>query len=253
MPYVDAGGVHTWYEEHGRPTDPPVVLLHGALSDASSFGATVPGLVDTFRVVVPERRGQGHTPDLDGPITYRGMADDTIAFLETLGLDRVRLVGHSDGANVALLVALARPDLVERMVLISGNYRPEGVERALSIEELGANQFLVDAYAAVSPDGREHFPVVVAKIARMIAEEPDLTEEDLRRVAVRTLVMVGDDDAIVPEHTLSLFRSIPDAELAVVPGTSHVLTVEKPALVNALLLDFLTHDPVPTLMPIRRA
>jgi pimeloyl-ACP methyl ester carboxylesterase len=253
MPYVDAGGVATWYAEHGRPDGPPVVLLHGALSDASSFGATVPALVEAFRVLTPERRGHGHTADVDGPITYRAMAEDTVAFLEAVVPGPARLVGHSDGANVALLVALARPDLVERMVLISANYRPEGVERALSIAELAAEPFVVDAYAERSPDGRDHFPVVVAKIVRMIDEEPDLTEDDLRRVAVRTLVMVGDDDVIVPEHTLSLFRSVPDAELAVVPGTSHVLTLEKPAIVNALLVDFLTHDAVPTLLPVRRA
>jgi pimeloyl-ACP methyl ester carboxylesterase len=251
MPYADAGGVHTWYAEHGSGR--PLLLLHGALTDASEFGATTPALAEHFQVVTPERRGHGHTADVDGPISYEIMAQDTIAFIEKLHLGPAHLVGHSDGANVALLVALARPDLVDRLVLISGNFRYDGLIDALDVEELAGNEFLRDAYGQVSPDGPDHFPVVVAKIARMIASEPTLTAGGLGQVQSRTLVIAGDDDAIMAEHTLALFRGIPDAELAVVPGTSHALILEKPALCNQIMIDFLTSDPVPTFLPIRRA
>jgi pimeloyl-ACP methyl ester carboxylesterase len=251
MTYVDAGGVHTWYSEAG--TGEPLLLMHGALTDASEFGATAPALAQHFRVLMPERRGHGHTPDLAGPISYDLMALDTVAFAETLGLGRVHLVGHSDGANVALLVALARPDLVDRLVLISGNFHHDGLLDALDVGELAANEFFLDAYAQVSPDGREHFPEVVARVGRMIATEPTLTTEDLRQVSARTLVMAGDDDAIKAEHTLAMFAAIPDAELAIIPGTSHALIIEKPALCNRIMIDFLTADPVPTFMPISRA
>jgi pimeloyl-ACP methyl ester carboxylesterase len=251
MTYVDAGGVHTWYTEQGAGQ--PLLLLHGALTDASEFGATAPALAERFRVLMPERRGHGHTPDLPGPISYDIMAHDTVAFAETLGLGPAHLVGHSDGANVALLVALARPDLVERLVLISANFHHDGLLDALDVGELATSEFFVDAYAQVSPDGRDHFPEVVAKVSAMIASEPTLTTEDLGQVSARTLVMGGDDDAIHPEHTLAMFRAIPDAELAIVPGTSHALIIEKPALCNQLMIDFLTSGPVPTFMPIRRA
>jgi pimeloyl-ACP methyl ester carboxylesterase len=86
----------------------------------------------------------------------------------------------------------------------------------------------------------------------MVAEEPTLTTSDLAQVRSRTLVMAGDDDAIKISHTAALYDSIPDAELAVVPGTSHALTLEKPALVNRLILDFLCIDPVPRMVPLRR-
>jgi pimeloyl-ACP methyl ester carboxylesterase len=251
MPYVDADGVHTWYAEHGSGL--PLLLLHGALTDASEFGATIPALAQHFRVVTPERRGHGHTADVDGPISYDIMAQDTIAFIEKLGLGPAHLIGHSDGANVALLVTLARPDLVDRLILISGNFHHDGLLSALDVEELGRNEFFLDAYGQVSPDGRDHFPAVVAKIARMIASEPTLTADDLGQVPRRTLVMAGDDDEIRAEHTLALYRSIPDAELAVVPGTSHALIMEKPALCNQIMVEFLTTDPVPTFMPIRRS
>jgi pimeloyl-ACP methyl ester carboxylesterase len=94
---------------------------------------------------------------------------------------------------------------------------------------------------------------VVAKLAKMHTEEPTLTAADLSRVRNRTLVMVGDDDEVTLEHAIALYRGIPDAELAVVPGTSHGLLVEKPALCNTLIVDFLTADPVATMAPIRRA
>jgi pimeloyl-ACP methyl ester carboxylesterase len=251
MTYLDASGVHTWYDEHG--TGSPLILMHGGFSDASEFGANIPALAARFRVVTPERRGHGHTPDVAGPISYDLMADDTAAFLDALGIQRAHLVGHSDGANVALLVALARPDLVDRLVLISGNFRYDGLVTGLDLGDLAASTYLADAYAQVSPDGRDHFPVVAAKIEHMAATEPTLTTADLGRVRARTLVMAGDDDAIAPAHTDELYRGIPDSELAVIPGTSHALIIEKPALCNEIILDFLTGDPVPTFMPIRRA
>jgi pimeloyl-ACP methyl ester carboxylesterase len=249
---VDVGGIPTWYRVTGDGE--PLLLLHGGLTDASEFEATEPALSPPFRVYSPERRGHGHTPDVDGPITYDLMADDTVAFLDQVVGGPAHLVGHSDGADVALLVALRRPDLVRRLVLVSGNFHHDGIlpEAVAAVGDLEELDLMADAYGAVSPDGRDHFAVVAGKINRMISEEPTLTERDLAGVTARTLVMVGDDDLIAFDHTLSLYRGIPDAELAVVPGTSHVLLLDKPGLCNTILLDFLTLDAVPTLMPLRR-
>jgi pimeloyl-ACP methyl ester carboxylesterase len=251
MTYADVSGVKTWYAEHG--TGEPLVLLHGAFTDASEFGATIPALAERFHVFTPERRGHGHTPDLPGPISYELMAADTVAFLDKLKIGPWHLVGHSDGANVALLVALARPDLVERLVLISGNFHHDGLAADLDLSELAANDYLADAYGQVSPDGRDHFPVIAAKIFRMVTTEPTLSATDLAKVATRTLVMAGDDDMVSADHTLLMYRSIRDSELAIVPGTSHALIIEKPELCNRIILDFLTKDPAPTFLPIRRA
>lgn len=251
MTYVESGGVKTWYAEYG--TGDPLLLLHGGFTDSSEFGATTPALAERFRVITPDRRGHGHTADVAGPITYDLMAADTVAFMEELKLGRAHLVGHSDGANVALLVALARPDLVGRLVLISGNFRYNGLVSELHLGELASNEFLAEAYGQVSPDGREHFPVVAGKLFHMESTEPRLTPADLGQVTARTLVMAGDDDMVAAGHTVALYQGIPDAELAVVPGTSHVLIIEKPELCNQLILDFLTKDPVPTFMPVRRA
>jgi pimeloyl-ACP methyl ester carboxylesterase len=248
--YVTVNGVPTWYDERGDGE--PLVLLHGGLSDARDFAGNLGTLADRFRLLLPERRGHGHTADVAGPLTVELMAQDTIAFLdETVGRP-ARLVGYSAGGTVALHVALARPDLVDRLVLISTAYHPDGmILRPVAGAEPPPQ--LVAAYAEVSPDGAEHLPVVIAKIARSVDSEPALAADDLRGVTCRTLVMAGDDDMVTLDHTLALYRGLPNAELAIVPGTSHLLLFEKPEACTRVVTDFLSADAAPTMMPIRRA
>ncbi|HEY3687074.1 MAG TPA: alpha/beta hydrolase [Streptosporangiaceae bacterium] len=195
--------------------------------------------------------------ELDGvrPLTYDLMAGDIIAFIEEAVGGPAHLVGHSDGANVALHVALRRPDLVRKAVLISGNFHHDGLLPVVfdDLTDPGVIAALGPRYGEVSPDGEAHFPVLAEKVLRMARAEPTLTEDDLAAVAVRTLVMAGDDDVVRLEHTAALYRAVPGAELAVVPGTSHLLVLDKPGTVYGLVADFLATDPVPTLAPIRRA
>lgn len=248
--YEELNGVRTWYDEHGRGD--PLVLLHPGGADARAWGPNLDPLAERFHVFTPDRRGHGRTPDVEGPITYELMAADAIAFLETVVGEPAHLVGCSVGAGVALTVALRRPDLVRRMVLVCGVFHRDGWIPEAIDPALGPHEVLRQGYADLSPDGPNHFPVVWEKLARMNWEEPTLTDADLGQVSSRTLVMLGDDDEITIEHAAAMYRAIPDAELAVIPGTSHGLLHEKPALCNRLLVDFLTTDPVPTVAPIRR-
>jgi pimeloyl-ACP methyl ester carboxylesterase len=250
--YVQLGAVKTWYDERG--SGDPLVLMHGGLVDSRFFEPNLGALAEWFRVYTPERRGHGHTPDVPGPITYQLMAHDTIAFLETVVGEPADLVGHSDGAFTAMLVAMQRPELVKRIVLISGGFNKKGEaapDMEWNVDELA--RFLAPAYGEVSPDGEEHFKVVATKIGEMAAVEPNLEASDLAKVTVRTLVMFSDDDLMTMAHAVEMYDALPTAELAVVPGTSHFLTQEKPDLVNELVLDFLTNDPVQLVAPIRRA
>ena len=116
--YVQAGGLRTYYETEGEGE--PLVLLHGGLWTVETMEAQTQALSARYRER-PERRGHGRTADVAGPITYEAMAADTIAFLEAMQMGRAHLVGWSDGAVVALRVALDRPDLVGKLVFI-GNY-----------------------------------------------------------------------------------------------------------------------------------
>ena len=108
------------------------------------------------------------------------------------------------------------------------------------------------AYGEVSPDGEEHYPVVVKKVVEMDLREPTLTVSDLRGVTARTLIIASDHDMITLEHNLELYRGIANSELAIVPGTSHFLIQEKPDLCNTIVVDFLAADPVATIAPMRR-
>lgn len=254
--YVDIGPVHTWYEAQGHGE--PLVLLHAGLDTNASWGGELQALAEHFRVVAPERRGHGHTPDVEGPLSYDVMAEDTTAFIDTVLGRPVHLVGWSDGAILALLVAMTRPDLVRKLVLIGSAldvsaYAREWLEATRLSADSEVYQPFRAVYDVVSPDGPDHWPIVFSKMMTMWRTEPHIPLADLGRIQARTLVMAGDDDLVSLDHTLALYRSIPDAELAILPGTSHLAPLEKPELVNRLILDFLRFDPAQTLLPVRRA
>jgi pimeloyl-ACP methyl ester carboxylesterase len=252
--YVDANGVHTYYEEHG--SGDPLLLLHGGLADASGFALQTPGFAERYRVIVPDRRGHGQTPDAEGPISYDLMADDTIAFMEAVGTGRGHLVGWSDGGNVGLLVAIKRPDLVRTLVLMGANFSADGLTpEAAATFKPDSDTSMIPAMRdmwsehAVDPD---RFEAVLEKMMHCWFDY-EIPAADLARIAAPTLVMVGDDDITRFEHTIELFEAIPDAQLAVIPGASHLAPIEKPDLVNQLVLDFLAAEgPVMTMMPLRR-
>ena len=249
--YIDLGGIRTWFDHHGNGE--PLVLMHpgGVGVDARAFEPNIDALAAHFHVFTPERRAHGRTPDVEGPITNELMARDMIAFIESVVRSPAHVLGYSDGTTVALLVALRRPDLVRRLVLVAGVFHRDGwLPEALAPGDLP--EFLVRNYGEISPDGFEHYPIVAAKLDRMHATEPALTADDVSRVKSLTLVMVGDDDEVRLEHAIAMYRGLPNAELAIVPGTSHGLLAEKPALCNGLIADFLTTEPIETLAPIRR-
>jgi pimeloyl-ACP methyl ester carboxylesterase len=246
--YVDVDGLPTWHEVSGDGE--PVVLLHGAFSGAASWFGQVGALVDAgFRVYAPERRGHAHTRDVEGPLTYAVMAEDTIAYLDTVVGRQAHLVGWSDGAVVGLLVALRRPDLVDRLVLIGQYYNSSGKAPDELISQLLADPeaamgFLRQAYDPVSPDGPEHFRVVFEKTMAMVNSEPELDLTELAAVRAPTLVLQGDRDAVTVEHSAAVATAVADGRLAVLPGT-HMLPLESPTIVNPLLVQFLRGGPTP--------
>lgn len=249
--YAQLNGVRTWYDVHGE--GPPLVLMHGGLSNAGEFHGNLLTLASRYTVYTPERRGHGHTPDVEGPLTIGLQVEDAIAFLDEIVGEPARVVGYSMGASVALGVAMKRPDLVERLVLVSGCYDLAGMYHSPGDGD-GSEvpDVIKDMYGAVSPDGREHIHVIAGKLAEAARTEKPWTTDDLAAVRARTLIMVGDDDLVRPEHTLSMFRAIPDAELSVIPRASHVLFIDRPELYTRTVEEFLDRDPNPTIMPLIR-
>lgn len=252
--YIELTNGRVWYDARGDGE--PLVLLHGGAVDSRFFEHNVPAVAEHFRVIATDLWGHGRSPDRPGPYSLDSFSDDVAELIERVAGGRAHVFGHSIGAGVALVLALRRPDVVDRLVLISGGFDASADPRGpLSIDEMVEQTvaFLGSTYGQVSPDGEEHFAVVTRKDFELSAHEPMLTAEEVGAVSARTLVMSADDDITTLEHTLELYRAIPTSELAVVPGTSHFLLQEKPELCNAIVLDFLRNDAVPTVAPIRRA
>jgi pimeloyl-ACP methyl ester carboxylesterase len=242
--YVTVNGVRTWHSATG--SGEPLLLLHGGFSDSRDFGPSLATL-SGFTLHTMDRRGHGRTPDVDGPITFDLMTDDAIAFIEEVIGGPTHLAGYSSGGVVAASVALRRPDLVHKLVLISTAMTREGW---MFLPQEGGEMpaQIVDRYAEVSPDGRDHFPVVMAKVIRGEGEPEPL---DPAKITNPALVIASDDDIVHMGHTVEMYQAIPAAQLAIVPGTSHTLLFEKPQLCTTLVADFLTSEPQP-IMPVRR-
>jgi pimeloyl-ACP methyl ester carboxylesterase len=171
-----------------------------------------------------------------------------------LGLGPAHLIGWSDGGKVAVRVALSRPDLVRKLVMIGTEHTraggtPANDELMLTPEgHDGLRSWGRPDYGTLSPDGPEHFDVVFAKWVDLWSTLPDLDLTQLKHLQMPVLLMQGDDDCVRIEHNVEVARVIPDAQVAVVPGASHGLPLEKPELVNRLLLDFLSGTQAPKFM-----
>jgi pimeloyl-ACP methyl ester carboxylesterase len=255
MAYLDVNGHPTWLTVSGSH-EQTVLLLHGGLSESDSMLSTLGGpLGERYRLAAFDRRGHGRTADTPEPFHYDSMTDETVAVLEHLG-GPAHLVGFSDGGITALLVALRRPDLVDRLVLIGADFHYSGLRELAAPEgdDDPVYSMIKAIYAERSPDGAGHFDEFIAKSFTMFQSEPTLTVTDLADVQAPTLVLVGDDDLIELPHTVDLYESIPEAQLAVVPAASHLLPIEQPEETARIILRYLA-APLPpvTFLPSRRA
>lgn len=246
--YLPIMGSQIFYQTWGRGE--PLLLLHGGFGTVEDFSHQTLELSKHLRVVAFERPGHGHTADNDEPFHFATMTRYAIDFIRELGIGPTDLLGWSDGAIIALLLSISRPDLVKRLVCVGGSLNPNSVPaadqdwiRSATPESFRKSQpNLAKRYDEATPDGPAHFPVVFEKTKKLWLTEPDIRKEELAKIAAPTLVMVGDRDAIIPEHTLELFRSIKNAQLCVIPGTTHFLMSEKPGIANRVILEFLHAD-----------
>ena len=252
---LDIEGLAVFYETEGDGET--IVLLHGGLADNSTWAAQFAGLSPHRRLVAPERQAQGHTPDRPGPLTYQAMADQTVSLLVALGLGPVDLLGWSDGGMVGTLIAAEHPELAKTLTVTgsgfsSAGYVPGAMEELVALSPGDEDmQMFAAMYALASPDGPEHFPEVWEKMRTMWSEPFDWAEK-VRQISAPTLVIVGDDDYVSVEHAQEFSCVVDHGQLAVVPGASHLVPMEKPDLFNQLVLEF-TANPFPeTMMPIRR-
>jgi pimeloyl-ACP methyl ester carboxylesterase len=222
--------------------------LHGGFGSNQDFASQIAELAKHFEVVAFERPGHGHTADTDEPFTFETVTAYTVDFIEILKLAPVNLIGWSDGAIISLFLALSRPELLKRIVLVGANFDLTGLsarfldwmQKATSEDFRKVDPVGVQQYEKLSPDGPQHFPIIFEKTKKLWLEQPNITINELGKISVPTLVMVGDKEMISIEHTVQLYRSLKNAELCIVPDTTHFLLSEKPEITTRIILDFLS-------------
>ena len=229
-----------------------VVLLHGGLSKTSSWDyLMVPPLEDEFHVFAYDRTGHGFTGDQPGSLHFEFQCQEAIAYLEDFVKEPAHLIGYSDGGIIALMVAIKRPELVKSIVAIGANYHysaplKDFLEARVSEEDQAE-------YNLISPDAPHTLLEKTIRMNEIWKTEPDISLSEIASIQCPVLVMAGDDDVIAHDHTISLYEALPLGQLAIIPGTSHGLVKEKPALLIAVIMQFLEDLSYPiTRDPIRR-
>lgn len=227
--WATVNGHRLYYETMGEGR--PLLLLHGGGNTIhGSFAKQLDVFAKSYSIIAPEQVGHGHTPDAGGPITYSGMADDTAALLEQLHLKDVDVVGWSDGGILALMLAARHPELVRRLVVSGVNFSLDG----LPPDDLRQMREKEATNADVH--------TVEAKLNHMWLTSPssaDLSPALLGGIHRRVLVMAGDHDLILLDHTIALYRALPEARLCILPGTPHGTFIERADWVNPIVLAFL--------------
>jgi pimeloyl-ACP methyl ester carboxylesterase len=239
--YAPVDGLAMFYEIHGAGE--PLVLLHGGLSTSGDFDRLVPALAARRRLIAVDRQGHGRTADIDRPLRFDQLADDTAALLRRLGVERADVFGYSVGGTVALELAIRHPDLVRRLALGSAvarmdGYRPDVRDglRRLTADALPPQ--LRAAYERVAPQP-ERWPRLVAKAAEQARTWGGSRPAAIRGITAPALVIVAEHDVVRPEHAAELARWL-RAELVVLPDSDHVSYLfDRPEALLARLTAFL--------------
>ncbi len=249
--YIDLRGHQTYSYEWDNQGE-PILLLHGGLSKTASWDyLLVPYLEDDFHVYGYDRTGHGFTGDRPGSLHFEFQRNEAIAYLEDVVKEPAHLIGYSDGGIIALMVAIARPDLVKSIVAIGANYHYSAALSDFAEAKVSAEDQA--EYNLISPDEPHTLLEKTIRMNEIWKTEPDIPLSELASIQCPVLVLAGDDDVIKHDHTISLFEALPLGQLAIVPGTSHGVVKEKPALMMANIMQFLEDLTYPqTRQPIRR-
>ena len=254
--YAKVNGLDMYYEVHGEDNGkPPLVLLHGALSaTGTSFGELVPAFAKSRRVIAIEQQAHGHTADTDRPLRMNTMADDTLALLSQIGVEKADFFGYSVGAGIAIDIVVRHPEAVGKLVLASASYTPAQLQpglldgiQTLQPEMLEGSPF-IEEYRRIAPRP-EDFSKLVERVKDLDAHIPTYTTEQIKAIKAPVFLIAADNDIVVPEATVEFYRllgggiegssGLPASQLAVIPGTSHITVLGQPAVLQPLIGSFL--------------
>ena len=213
------------YTEHG--SGEPLILLHGNGEESTYFEHQIAFFQDRYRVIAVDSRGHGGTPRGTAPLTLNQFANDLQTFMDEHNIDSAHILGFSDGANVAMLFALAHPTRVKSLILNGGNLFPEG------LTEQTRREIDEEFEQAVATNDESQL-----ELLRLMIDEPHIDPAQLGELRMPTLVVAGTDDMIEEAHTRLIAESIPNEQLAIIEGT-HFLAFENPDAFNRVVSEFL--------------
>jgi pimeloyl-ACP methyl ester carboxylesterase len=254
MTYAKINGLDLYYEEHG--SGEPLVLLHGGIHAGEMFGAILPQLSADRRVITVDLQGHGHTADIDRPLRPELMAGDIAALIEHLGLEQADVMGYSLGGAVALRTAIQHPERVRRLVVVSVPCRRDGnfPDVLATMDAFGPDAAemikqspLYELYERAAPRP-EDWPTLIGKIGELLKVDYDWSDE-VAALEMPVMLVFADADSVRPDHVVEFYRLLggglrdagwdgsarPQAQLAVLPGTTHYDIFASPALPAAVI------------------
>lgn len=228
--YIKVNGIDLYYEEYGAEGGEAVIFLHGNGGSMKTFERTKDAFLDK-RVFLLDSRGHGKTV-FEGKIDFPTMGADVAEFIAAKGLKEVSLVGYSDGGNVALETAAILGDTVKKTVIIGANLRFDGIKNSDRIS-------LRAAYAFFSLFSFLKKYKQLKKCFYIMLNQPEITEEKLKKITAKTFVVAGDRDLIKEEHTKEIAEKLPNSELLIVENADHFFFSKQNERINGIIKDFL--------------
>ena len=251
--YAPVNGLKMYYEIHGQGK--PLLLLHGAyMSIEGPFRDLIKEYSDSFKVIVPEFQGHGRTADINREITYEYLADDIYELVKYLRLDSVDIFGYSMGSGAAMQVGIRHPEIVKKMVLVSGSYSSDGLQPAFIplvpqiVPEMFAGSPFKNQYDSLAPN-RDKFPVLVSKLKKLDLQAFNW-EKDYVNMKKPLLLVFGDADIVTIDHIKDMFKKqggnvagdlqpLPQVQLLILPGTSHLGMMGRLGEIDRYVKEFL--------------
>jgi len=244
--YIDVNDIKIYYEIYGKGE--PLLLMHGNSGSIENFVFQIPELSKHFKVIAVDSRAQGRSTDSEKEITYALMASDMATLIDKLNVGSVYVLGWSDGGNNGLELAYAYPEKVRKLVIVGANYTHEDQTAKGDNTEMDPNDSMVirtkrlmkkyrDKVETLSPNP-DRLLVIKKKLSDLMEKYPNFTPEQLRKIKTPTMIIAGDHDLINMDQTITLFNTLPNTQLFIVPGATHIVLVEQPNLINSVIINF---------------
>ncbi|ABC88938.1 putative hydrolase protein [Rhizobium etli CFN 42] len=237
---ADVDDIKMYYAEYGEGD--PILFIHGGLGNTGVWGHQIAEFARDHLVIVADSRGHGRSTRSQQPFGYDLMTSDYVALLDFLKIDKVTLVGWSDGGIIGIDMAMRYPEKLTRVIAQAANVTTDGVKPDV-LSSKTFNDYITVAgeqYRKLSPTPNE-YEAFVNQISQMWATQPNWTATELGKITLPVTLAIGDhDEAVKLDHTEMMANKIPGAKLVILKDASHFAMLQDPAGYNAMIRGAMT-------------